>query len=227
MQKLLLFSWWFYLLVSKKKQIELHTAGATIRYKNPFEELKHYKSELKVDKEFAAKWIVPFYMWGINDTEKFLSDYLKIKPELNINIVKQLLGDFNWRTRITGAYFASIENYAELEEIIGIHLLKSQVCYAGGGYCLAIATFNTEKSYEYIKKYLDYYLIRKDLHFEQREAMATLKWLDIANGTNEMEKYLSKYTEWVNEKYSQNIESSIEHYNKQMNALIEIREKSR
>ncbi|WP_271785408.1 DUF6000 family protein [Aquimarina algiphila] len=210
-----------------KKQIELHTAGATVRHKNPFEELVHYKSELKVDKEFAAKWIVPFYMWGINDTEKFLSDYLKIKPELNINIVKQLLGDFNWRTRITGAYFASIENYTELEEIIGIHLLKSQVCYAGGGYCLALATFNTEKSYEYIKKYLDYYLTRKDLHFEQREAMATLKSLDIANGTNEMEKYLPKYTEWVNEKYSQNIETSIEHYNKQMNALIEIREKSR
>ncbi|WP_025744111.1 DUF6000 family protein [Aquimarina pacifica] len=210
-----------------KKQIELHTAGATIRHKNPFEEIEHYKSELKVDKEFAAKWIVPFYMWGINDTEKFSFDYLKIKPELDINIVKQLLGDFNWRTRITGAYFASIENYTDLEEIIGIHLLKSQVCYAGGGYCLALATFNTKKSYEYIKKYLDYYLTRKDLHFQQREAMAALNWLDKTNKANEMEKYLPLFNKWVKDKYSQNIESSIRHFNDQMNALIEIKNKSR
>ena len=210
-----------------KKQIELHSAGAAVRHKSPFDELEHYKSDLEVDKEFAAKWIVPFYMWGINDIEKFLTNYSKIKPELNIDIVKQLLGDFNWRTRITGAYFASIENYVELEEIIGIHLLKSQVCYAGEGYCLAIATFNTEKSYEYIKKYLDYYLTRKDLHFEQREAMATLNWLDKMNGTSEMENYLPKYENWVNEKYSQSIESSTQRFNSQMNAIEKIREKSR
>ncbi|WP_438423285.1 hypothetical protein [Aquimarina macrocephali] len=30
-----------------KKQIELYTAGATMHHKNPFEELKYYKSELK------------------------------------------------------------------------------------------------------------------------------------------------------------------------------------
>ncbi|WP_378172579.1 DUF6000 family protein [Aquimarina sp. SS2-1] len=210
-----------------KKQIEIHSSGATVRHKSPFAELEHHKSELKVDKEFAAKWVVPFYMWGINDTEKFLSDYSKIRPELNLDIVKQLLGDFNWRTRITGAYFASIENYVELEEIIGVHLLKSQVCYAGGGYCLAMATFNTDKSYQYIKKYLDYYLTRKDLTFEQQEAMATLNWLDNANGTREMENYLPKYKNWVNEKYSQSIESSIERFNNQMNAINEIREKSR
>ena len=159
-----------------KKQLELHSAGATIQHKNPFETLEHYTSDVNIDKDFVTKWVAPFYMWGINDKEKFVNDYLNIKPELTIDIVKQLLGDFNWRTRITGAYFASIENYTELEDIIGVHLLKSQVCYAGGGYCLAMATFNTEKSYKYIKKYLDYYLTRKDLHFEQQEAMATLNW---------------------------------------------------
>lgn len=208
-----------------KKQLELHSDGATIQHKNPFETLEHYTSDVNIDKDFVTKWVVPFYMWGINDKEKFVNDYLNIKPELTIDIVKQLLGDFNWRTRITGAYFASIENYTELEDIIGVHLLKSQVCYAGGGYCLAMATFNTEKSYKYIKKYLDYYLTRKDLHFEQQEAMATLNWLDTINGSYEMKKYLPLYEDWIDKKYSHTIESAFESFNNQMNALIEIREK--
>ena len=150
-----------------KKAIELHSAGATVRHQNPFEELESYKSESEIDKKFIDKWVIPFYMVGIHNTDEFISNYSKVKSDVNLEIAKQLFGDFNWRTRIVGAYFSAIENYVELEDIIGTLLLKSEVCYAGGGYCFALASFNTEKGINYLKRYLDYYLTRKDLHFVQ------------------------------------------------------------
>ena len=75
-------------------------------------------------------------------------------------------------------YFAAINNYRELEDFIGKHLLKSEVCYAGSGYCLALATFATDKAKNYLITYLDYYLDRKDLWFVQAIAYCALDYLD-------------------------------------------------
>ncbi|MCP4163213.1 MAG: hypothetical protein GY760_24385 [Deltaproteobacteria bacterium] len=209
-----------------KKGIELHVAGATVRHRNPFEDLESYKSETEIDKEFIDKWVIPFYMVGLNNTDQFISDLKNVKSDLNIEIAKKLFGDFNWRTRIVGAYFSAIKNYVELEDIIGVHLLKSEVCYAGGGYCLALASFNTEKGIEYLKEYLEYYLTRKDLHFDQRIAMSALNWTDRKNGTNEMDLFLPKYQDWISDKYSQDINQSIAHFDKQIEQLNKIKASS-
>ncbi|WP_405604130.1 DUF6000 family protein [Polaribacter sp. Asnod1-A03] len=201
-----------------KRNIELHSAGATVRHKSPFENLEHYESETKIDKEFINKWVLPFYM-SFPKKNEFISDFNEVKSELNIEIAKKLLGNFNWRTRIVGAYFATIQNYTELENIIGIHLLKSQVCYAGEGYCFALASFNTENSIGFLKKYLDYYLTRKDLQFEQSGALLALNWTDKQNGTNDVEKYLPIYKEWNSSQYSQDIKSRFEHFNRLITEL--------
>lgn len=206
-----------------KKQIELHSAGATVRHLSPFAELEHYSNEIQLTAEFIKKWCVPFYMFGINNSDEFIKKLTPIRYELNEEIVKNLLGDFNWRTRIVGAYFASILELKSMEEIIGIHLLKSQVCYAGNGYCLALATFNTQKGIGYLKKYLDYYLTQIGLHFDQTDAMCALKWTDNLNGTNETENYLELYHEWNSKSYGQNLEDSFVEFEKQMNSLNRIK----
>src|SRR5690606_6125788 len=167
-----------------KKQIELHSAGATVRHTNPFENLEYYQSEVKLDADFIKKWVIPFYMMQLNETDKFISNFKNVESELTIDVAKKLLGDFNWRTRIVGSYFALLKKYTDLEDIIGVHLLKSQVSYAGSGYCMAFASFSSQKSIDYLKKYLDYYLTRKDLDFDQRSAMSALNYLDKVNGTN-------------------------------------------
>ena len=206
-----------------KKQIELHSAGAIIRHASPFSELEHYSNENKLEPEFIKKWCVPFYMFGINNVKEFTQNFEPIKTELNLEIVKKLLGDFNWRTRIVGAYFASIMKFKDVENIIGIHLLKSQVCYAGNGYCLALASFNTKSGNEYLKKYLDYYLTRKDLHYDQRGAMLALKWTDQINGTNEMENYSNLFQDWISDKYAQDLDTSFQGFKQQMNNLQRIK----
>ncbi|WP_452227618.1 DUF6000 family protein [Lacinutrix sp. MEBiC02404] len=201
-----------------KRNIELHSAGATVRHKSPFENLKHYESEIEIDKEFINKWVLPFYM-SFPKKDDIFWNFKEVKSELNIEIAKRLLGNFNWRTRIVGAYFATIKNYTELENIIGTHLLKSQVCYAGDGYCFALASFNTENSIGFLKKYLDYYLTRKDLQFEQTSALLALNWTDKQNGTKEVEKYLPIYNEWNKNKYSQDINPKFDHFNKLLTEL--------
>ncbi|WP_250436604.1 DUF6000 family protein [Hanstruepera flava] len=206
-----------------KRQIELHSAGATVRHKSSFEELVHYSNETKLEPDFIKKWCVPFYMFQINNTNEFIEKLKPIKDDLNTDVVKNLLGDFNWRTRIVGAYFSTIMDLKEVEDIIGIHLLKSQVCYAATGYCLTLASFNTKNGIEYLKKYLDYYLTQKHLHFDQRDAMSALKWTDQLNGTNEMEKYLDLYKDWVSDKYAQNLEHSFEGFESQMESLNKIK----
>jgi hypothetical protein len=199
------------------------TAGATVRHKSAFDNLEHFQSETKIDAAFIKKWVVPFYMFQPNETDKFIADFKKIAPELTIEIAKILLGDFNWRTRIVGAYFTLIKNYTELEDIIGTHLLKSQVCDAGTGYCLTFASFNTKKSLAYLKQYLDYYLSRKELYFDQDSAMAAINYLDRRNGTEIMNDYLPIYEEWVSDKNQPDLNLTIAHFDAKMTQFSKIK----
>lgn len=202
---------------------ELHSAGATVRHQSPFDKLESYSSDSPIDQAFINKWGIPFYMLGIHKTDEFISNYAEVKTEVSLEITKRLLGDFNWRTRIVGAYFSAIESYVELEDIIGTHLLKSEVCYAGGGYCLALASFNTENGLEYLKKYLDYYLTRKDLHFDQFEALSALNWMDKQNGTKVMDGYLPKFREWHSNQHGSNTELNFSAFDKQIKSLDRIK----
>lgn len=52
--------------------------------------------------------------------------------------------------------------------------------YAGHGYCLALESFATEAAAQYLRDYLDYYLGRVDLRFDQSSAFCTLEVLDPA-----------------------------------------------
>lgn len=127
---------------------------------------------------------------------------MQVKNDLSPEIVKQLLGYFDWRSRISGAYFSAIMDYTEFEDFIGIHLVKSEVCYAGEGYLIALASFNTDKSIDYLKKYLDYYLSKPALWFDQGDAMAALIWLDNKNDSTLIKdnNYMDKWTDFVGNK---------------------------
>src|SRR5687768_8634138 len=167
----------------QKKAIARHRAGATVVHKSPFNNLKTPFETKSLSQDFILKWVAPFYLQRLMENDNYETAFLERKNEVNPEIVKQLLGYFDWRTRITGAYFASILGYKQFEDFIGIHLLKSEVCYAAEGYLTALASFNTSNSIEYIVKYLDYYLHKKDLWFDQGDAMSALLWLDKKNKT--------------------------------------------
>jgi Family of unknown function (DUF6000) len=204
-------------LFSKKDfetDAELHVAGATVRHRNTFEDLSVPRNSEPLGEDFIEKWVVPFYMTVFSQlSEETEQQFIAIYSEVDYEIVIKLLSDFNWRTRIVGAYFAALKDFTKLEEVIGNHLLKSEVCYAGRGYCMALANFGTKKSKNYLKEYLDYYLTRKDLWFDQGDALAALFWMD-ENAAKEYESLWNDFVAdkpyWKLERYKENFVKSME-----------------
>jgi hypothetical protein len=202
-------------------EIALHVSCATVRHRNPFESIEVNRNDFELNQDFINKWVAPFYSpgLGIVDEDK-IAAFANASSEIDNSIVAKLLGDFNWRTRITGAFFAAIKKYVELEDQIGKHLLKSEVVYAGAGYCLALAIFGTDTSKDFLKKYLEYYLDRKDLSFDQAYAFCALEYVD-KDAANILYK---KYQEFVEDKPFWNLDDSRSHFSDSMQSIRRIQE---
>jgi hypothetical protein len=214
---------WTKLFAKKNKpdEIALHISGATVRHESPFDSIEVPRNKNELTQEFIEKCGVPYFMNGLpisdDATVKIFANTAK---QINIDIATKLLGDFDWRTRITGALLAAINKYSDLEDLIGKLLLKSEVCYAGSGYCLALATFGSEKSKGYLTSYLNYYLDRKDLWFDQADAFCALEYLDKDSATN----LISKWNSFVSDKEHWNLERSRKYFSECMLTLQKIRQ---
>jgi hypothetical protein len=53
-----------------------------------------------------------------DQNEKEIEELGETKNEFAKDIIQELLGDFNWRTRQTVAYFAAVNDLKEFEETI-------------------------------------------------------------------------------------------------------------
>lgn len=135
--------------------------------------------------------------------------------------------EYNWRPRLTGAFFAALRHLTPVEDHIGRLLVRSDLCYAGKLYCVALAEFNTPVGLEYLRRYLMYYLTRPDLDFDQDDAMGAIAWLDGQNGTRMYESFLPLWQTFVDAKsWKPNLEKSVALFADEMRALREFREKA-
>ena len=182
--------------------IRLHSAGATVRHKSPFEELESYKNEIEIDQSFREEWVIPFYFELHRNDQEWINKIAELYHKISDEVILKNLGDFNWRTRSTGAFFAAVKDKKEYVEIIGTHLIKSEVCYAGRTYAKVLASFNDKKGNEYLERYLEYYLKRKDLYFHQSDIFQAVKYLDEINGTSKIDKFLDDWNEYAKGKFS-------------------------
>jgi hypothetical protein len=124
----------------------------------------------------------------VNSMRKVLS---KIKPHQ----IEQLL-QIAWREQLTGAWLAGFKNWTQFTDPIGNLLIPSITCYAGQGYCFALASFATAESADYLCRYLNDYLPQKDKYYDQIWAMSALIWIDKVKGTDYSSKYLEPEGLW-------------------------------
>jgi len=199
------------------KEIELHVAGATVRHESPFLHLA-VPTDTDLSVEFIEKWVLPFYMVQMSSDE-FLTQYLKVRKDISPKVVYGLLGEFNWRPRSVAADFAAIENLLETEKSIGNLLLRSELCYAGAEYCLALASFNTKGANEFLREYLDYYLKQPALYFDQDAAMGAIAYLDEVNGTEVVAQVMPEWDAFVRNKPHWSYERCVQFFRNRMNAL--------
>ena len=176
-----------------QNQAELHSAGAIIKHISPFHQLKSHRNPEETDQEFRRKWVIPFYMNLRRHDGPDIDKFSQLHHEITDEVVLKLLGEFDWRPRYTGAFFAAIKNKKEYTDIIGIHLLKSEVCVAGIEYSNTLGYFNTKKSIDYLERYLDYYLKHPELYFDQYAVIRALKYTDEVNSTNLLSRHMEAW----------------------------------
>jgi hypothetical protein len=199
--------------------IKLHVAGATVRHMPPFDDLNPFKNEFELTQDFIDKWVIPFCLNIGHTDNEWINKLTSVKKEITTDIIKKNLGDFNWPTRQTGAFFSAITNQTQFIDIIGTHLLKSEVCYAGGVYCKVLASFNLTKCVDYLNLYLDYYLTKHDFWFDQRDAMEAILYLDKINSTNHFDRHISNWTEFIKNKPYWDKQIKTENLEKQLDVI--------
>ncbi|MFF5287732.1 DUF6000 family protein [Streptomyces sp. NPDC013171] len=79
---------------------------------------------------------------------------------------------------------------------IGELLLASEGPYAGAAYCVTLATFGASADADLLCRYLDHYLLRPDLDYDQGFALDALLHLDAALGSERASRYLAAGGLW-------------------------------
>lgn len=210
---------------SEKDAIMRHIRGATVVHRSPFSTIEVPSVPDLLSEEECEKWVVPFYRVSFRKLDLSVTDALRaVYPEITPSIVERLLTDFDWRPRLTAAFFAGLKRFDTLEDHIGRLLLRSDLCYAGTHYCVALAVFNTQNGTDFLKRYLGYYLTRPDLGYNQTDAIGAVAFMDAANGTKHLEEFLPLWETYVNAtSWKPDLQRSISHFAAEMEALRQCR----
>src|SRR5471032_297464 len=201
--------------------LQLHSAGATVAHTSPFAALEVPMDTGMLASELRETWVQPLY-FGIHKAAA--QDFLVGNAHcITVELISQLLANFDWRSRTVGAYLVAVSDKAELTTWIDRLLLRSDVCYAGAAYCFALAAINSEESIAFLEEYLSYYLSQTELWFDQAHAMAALSYLDDVNGTARAAHYGEEWASFVANKTNWNLEESIARFTESMIKLQNIR----
>jgi hypothetical protein len=198
-------------------QAEIHSAGATVRHHSPFAALPVPSTPPKGTP--LPDWSIPLFRTGLFDPDETLMLVGERISLVDADLVLALLSVFDWRPRVVGAHLAAFRGFTSLEHDVGNLLLRSDVCYAGSAYALALAHFNTTRAIQFLTDYLDYYLTRKDLWFEQRDVLAAVTCLDQRNGTTIARNYEARWRDYARDKPHLQLSSGIDHVRRQLDAL--------
>lgn len=107
-----------------------------------------------------------------------------------------VLFEGGWRERKTASWLVVVAGRTEFRSRIGELLLASEGPYAGGAYCVTLATFGTSADADLLCNYLDHYLPRPDLDYDQGLALGALLHLDAALGSERASRYLADGGLW-------------------------------
>ena len=200
--------------------LERHAAGATVSHVSPFAELQVPNSDQILPLAVRETWVRPLY-FGLRkpDVAAFVAAQIHLVSD---ELISQLLENFDWRPRTAAAYLAALTGRRTFTSQIGRLLLRSDVCFAGAAYCVALAEFNSTESIDFLDRYLSYYLTRGDLLFDQGDAMGALSYLDRLNGTNLLSKHLDAWSKFIVDKDSWTLASSVARFDETMTKLHEL-----
>jgi hypothetical protein len=107
-----------------------------------------------------------------------------------------ILFEGSWRERRTAAWLAAVSRRDHFRARLGALLLESEVCCAGRAYCAALASFGTAGDADLLAAYLDRYLRRPDLVYDQPTAMGALAYTDSVSHSDRAGRFLQEGGLW-------------------------------
>lgn len=140
--------------------------------------------------------------WHDPERAVFMHDLGRDARQITDRELSTLL-DSEWRSRLTAAWLIGADRRTQFRDRIGALLLESELVYAGRGYCLALARFETAADADILCAYLDRYLPRADLHYDQHWAIGALLHLDERLGSNRADRFLTPSDLWEKSATSQ------------------------
>ncbi|MEU8645045.1 DUF6000 family protein [Streptomyces sp. NPDC048674] len=108
----------------------------------------------------------------------------------------EVLLESDWRSRLTAAWLIGVDRRQHFQDMLGDLLLASQLCFAGQGYCFALARFCTEADALYLATYLERYLQQPDCQYDQHWAISALLHIDRQTGTEHAGRFLAPGGLW-------------------------------
>ncbi|QFU90254.1 DUF6000 family protein [Amycolatopsis sp. YIM 10] len=121
--------------------------------------------------------------------EEFVRSLIEAAGQITDEELARLL-DEDWRAKITAAWLIGVGRRAGFRQRIGELLLESEYVFAGQGYCYALARLATTADAAVLATYLDRYLARPDLRYDQEWALVALRRVDAALG----QRYATQFT---------------------------------
>ncbi|WP_033263255.1 DUF6000 family protein [Amycolatopsis vancoresmycina] len=132
----------------------------------------------------------------VTDRAAFLRELAEAAARITDTELGVLLDDGGWRERKTAAWFVAVTGRARFRGNLGDLLLASEGPYAGRAYCVALTSLGTEADAAHLIAYLDRYLLRPDLDYDQAEALGALLCLDEALGTGHAARFVEPDGLW-------------------------------
>jgi hypothetical protein len=213
---------------SDEEAIVRHVRGAIVVHKSPFSSIEVPSSDDALSMQECEKFVSPFYRVSFRSVASdFMGSLRNVYPAVTPEMVELLLTEYDWRPRLTGAFFAALKHFNSVEDHIGRLLVRSDLCFAGKLYCVALAEFNSLCGFNYLTRYLEYYLTRPDLDYDQGDAMGAVAYLDAKNGTGHLERFRPLWKSYVETKsWKTDLEKNIAWFAEEMDALHKLREQA-
>ncbi|MEU4142990.1 DUF6000 family protein [Streptomyces parvulus] len=122
------------------------------------------------------------------ECDRFMRDLREDAGLITADEIAKLL-EGGWRERRTAAWLVAVSRRPEFREHLGALLLASEVCCAGLAYCVALSSFGTAHDADLLAAYLDRYLCRPDLAYDQTVVMGALQFIDLNNGGGQADRF--------------------------------------
>ncbi|MCQ4203488.1 DUF6000 family protein [Streptomyces coelicoflavus] len=101
-----------------------------------------------------------------------------------------------WRERRTAAWLIAVSRRTEFRERLGALFLASEVCCVGLAYAVAFASSGTPRDADLLVAYLDRYLRRPDLAYDQAVAMGALLYISLNLRSDHADRFLTPGGLW-------------------------------